>query len=118
MITKNKINVKKESELFSCTNEETKVFQYNMITREAFINSLSKSKFIEVRKLDLAHDIWIKLENLYEDDDFAKKVKLNWRTKLENVIIQEDESIRAYVKPITKIATGIIGGTIREDKVI
>ena len=46
-----------------------------MIVREAPISALSESEFIEVKELDLARDIWDKLEKSYKDDEYTKKVK-------------------------------------------
>lgn len=37
LITKNEIDIKIESMLSWCTNEKNKLFQYNMIAREALI---------------------------------------------------------------------------------
>lgn len=90
-----------------------------MITREALISSLFELEFIEVKELDLAHDIWIKLKNLWEGNEFIKKEKLwNLKTKLKRGIMQEDGIVRAYVQWITIITTGIKSSSCSQDSSI
>ena len=57
-------------------DDEKKIFQCNMITRESLINALFEVEFINVKGLDLSYDVQTRLDRLYESDEHTKKTRL------------------------------------------
>ena len=118
---KEEVDIKTMSEIENVTNEERKLFQENMLAREAIISLLSKSEFTEVEDLIVARDILKRLETLYEGDEHAKQAKLEyWKTKMEGRKMREDESIRAYSQRVNEVVVGIknCGGTYTNKEVM
>ena len=82
---------------------------------EAILLSLPKSEYSQVKLLKTSQEIWKALEENYEGDTHAKRVRLkNLICAFQNGRMMEDESVRSY------IGVGIRshGGTKLDDEVI
>ena len=93
----------------------------NIRAREEILSTLHESEYSQVKLLKIAHEIWKVLEENYEGDTHAKRVRLkNLICAFQDARIIEDESIRSYIGKIYKIVVGIKfdGGTKLDDKVI
>ena len=71
--------------------------------------------------LKKSHEIWKALEENYEGDTHAKRVRLhNLICAFQDTRMMENESIRSYIGRRSEIVVGIIshGGTKLDDEVI
>ena len=74
-----------------------------------------------MKLLKTSHEIWKALEENYEGDTHAKRVRShNLICAFQDAKMIEDEPIRSYIGTISKIVVGIRshGGTKLDDKVI
>ena len=93
----------------------------NIRAREVVLSSLPKSEYTQVKLLKESHEIWKALEENYEGDTHAKRVRLkNLIFAFQDARMMEDESVRSYVGRISKIFVGIRshGGNTLHDEVI
>jgi len=68
------------------TPDELKDTENNLRAKEALLSALIDSKMTNVFGLKTTHEIWKKLENLYEGDEYVKCAKLqSLRGKFENL---------------------------------
>ena len=70
----------------------------NIRAREAIFLSLPKNEYSKVKLLKTSNEIWKALEENYEGDTHAKRVRLqNLHFTFQDARMMEDESIRSYV---------------------
>lgn len=72
-----------------------------MLAREALLSALIESEQVEVKPLNLACEIWIRLHNIFEGDENAKKYRFqSWICMFEGAKMQEYKTIRGYFSRI------------------
>ena len=90
-------------------------------SREVILLALPKSKYSQVKKLKTSHEIWKTLDDNYEGDTHANRVRLkNLHCAFQDARMMEDESIRSYIGRISEIVAGItsLDGMKSDDEVI
>ena len=93
----------------------------NIREREVILSVLPKRVYYQVKLLKTSHEICKALEENYEGDTHAKRVRLqNLICAFQDARMMEDESIRSCVGRIFEIVVGIRSyrGTILEDEVM
>ena len=94
---------------------------WNIRAREAKLSALPESEYSQVKLLKIFYETWKALEENYEGDTHAKRVRLqNLHCTFQDARMMEDESIRSYIGRISKIVVGIKshGGTKLDDEII
>ena len=120
-VTKKSKNIANEDNLETYTEEQREVFMCNIRAREAILSTLLESEYSQVKVLKTFHEIWKALEENYEGDTHAKRVRLqNLHCTFQDARMMEDESVRSYIGRISEIVVGIRshGGTKLDDEVI
>ena len=108
LITKIAKNIVEEDNLESSTEEQGEVFMCNIRAREAILLALPESEYSLVKLLKTSYEIWKALEENYEGDTHAKRVRLqNLHCTFQDARMMEDESVRSYVGRISEIVAGI-----------
>ena len=121
LVTKASKDIVEEDNLERCTKEHREVFMCNIREREVECSALLESEYSQVKLLKTSHEIWKDLEENYEGDTHAKRVRLQkFIFVFQDARMMEDEFVRSYVGRISKIFVGIRshGGTKSEDEVI
>lgn len=72
-ITKNTYNIPQNGLVLA---NEMKYVEQNIRAKEAILSALTNSKMTKVMGLKTTHEIWQKLETLYEGDKHVKFAKL------------------------------------------
>jgi hypothetical protein len=76
------------------TPVEEKKLQCNNITISALHEALDDKTFEQVKNIEIAHDAWAKLEEIYEGTEGTKTVKAYiLQEKFSSFKMQEDESV-------------------------
>jgi len=73
LITKNAYKIPKNG---PSTIDELRDVEHNIQAKEALSSALTDTELANVLELKTAHEIWNKLENLYEGDKYVKCAKL------------------------------------------
>lgn len=71
--------------------------------------------------LEIAHEIWVKLETFHEGDSHTKITKLqSLKGKYENLKMGEDGNITSYMQKVNELVCGIrcVGGYLEESEII
>jgi len=74
-----------------------------------------------VLELKIAHEIWKKLETLFEGDEHVKCAKLyGLKGRYENLRMREDENITSYMQKVNELVCGIqcAGGKLEESEIV
>lgn len=108
LVTRDKNTLVKERDIESSFVEQKELFMFNIYAIEALITAVPESEFSEVKNLQLAHEIWIRLGAHFEGDQYVNKSKLqNWKGMFGSAKMQEDKTIRSYFHRIAEIIAGI-----------
>ena len=72
------------------------------------ISVLSNAKFLDIKHMDSAKDMWDKLIIVYGSDDHVHKVKVYslW-VKYDEIRMQEDEDIAQYNSRMKEVVASI-----------
>lgn len=103
------------------TPDEIKEVEHNIRVKEALLSVLTNSEMTAVMALQTAHEIWEKLEILYEGDKQVKVAKLlSLKGKYETLKMGDDENIHSFMAKVNDIVLGIrcASGTIEEDEIV
>lgn len=118
-VTKNGYTVPTQSQPYppNLTKDE----ENDCKAREALLSALPYQQIMELSDRSTAKAIWDHLETLNEGDSIVKIAKLeSFRVRYENLKMEEDERISAFMKRVNEIVLGIkcCGGTLSEDEIV
>lgn len=85
------------------------------------MSALTDAKMTNVMGLQTAHEIWEKLETLYEGDKHVKVAKLQrLKGKYEFLRMREDENISSFMAKVNDLVLNIrcAGGFLEEDEIV
>lgn len=85
------------------------------------LSALTDSKMTNVMELQTIHEIWKKLETLYEGDNNVKISKLqSLKGKYEMLRMRKDEIITSYMQKMNELVCNIryVGGKLKESKIV
>jgi hypothetical protein len=103
------------------TNDKAvKLGEINSKAKNALLNGLSDTVFTKVAHCKSTKEIWDKLRNIYEGDSKVKEAKLQtYKGQFEQLKMNEDEDIVAYLLRVDETVNAIIGlGEEIEESVI
>lgn len=89
--------------------------------REALLCALSDQQIMGLTDKSSGKAIWDKLETFNEGDPTVRIAKLDgYRVRYENLKMEEDERITAFMERVNEIVMGIqcCGGTLSEDEIV
>lgn len=115
-ITKNVYNVPQNGLVTTAKIKDT---EHNIRDKEALLSGLTNSEMTNVMGLKTTHEIWKKLETLYEGDAQVKVAKLqSLKGKYEALKMGEDENITSFMAKVNELVMNMrcAGGTLEEDE--
>lgn len=103
------------------TGDEIEEVEHNIRVKEALMSALIDSEMTNVMGLQTTHEIWEKLQTLYEGDKQVKVAKLqSLKGKYEMLKMGEDENINTFIAKVNDLVLGIrcVDGTLVEDEIV
>lgn len=103
------------------TLNEIKSVEYNIRAKEALLSALTDSEMTSVMELQTIHEIWKKLETLYERDNYVNIANLwSLKGKYEMLRMVEDENIISYMQKVNELVCNIryVSGKLEESEIV
>ncbi|XP_057870879.2 uncharacterized protein LOC131077401 [Cryptomeria japonica] len=90
--------------------DEKKQYEMNARAKHAILCGLTKDVFVKIMHCKSAHEIWEKLENIYQGNEKVKQSKiLTLKTQFEEMRMKDDEKVAEYFLWIDEVVNGMRG---------
>ncbi|XP_059073274.1 uncharacterized protein LOC131874068 [Cryptomeria japonica] len=92
------------------TPDEKKQYEMNARAKHAILCGLTKDVFVKIMHCKSAHEIWEKIENIYQGNEKVKQSKiLTLKTQFEEMKMKDNEKVAKYFLRIDEVVNGMRG---------